>query len=149
MTIAIEPIRGKIARVLSTRDVAINRGDRDGVAVGMVFNILSTKGGDIKDPDTGEELGSVELVKTSVKIKAVYERVSVASTYRSQTVNVGGSGIALTGLFTPPKWETRVETLKVNDNNIQDLEEREAFVNTGDPVVLDLEATRSEQDDQT
>ena len=144
MTIAVQPIRGKIARVLSSREVAINRGWRDGVEVGMIFKILSTKGSQITDPDTGEDLGSVDLVKTSVKIITVHERVAVASTYRSQKVHVGGVGIPLSGLFDPPKWETRVETLKTDDANVQELDEKDAFVHTGDPVVQDLEVAHDD-----
>ena len=37
-----QPIRGKIARVLNSREVAINKGADDGVKIGMVFKILST-----------------------------------------------------------------------------------------------------------
>ena len=134
-----EPIRGKIARVLNSREVAINKGSDDGVKVGMIFKILSTKGSAIEDPDTGEPLGSVDFVKTSVKVTVVQERVAVASTYRSHRVNVGGSGFALCGLFEPPKWETRFETLKIDEAAIQELDEEDAIVHTGDPVVQDLE----------
>lgn len=149
MTIEGPPIRGKIARVLSSREVAINKGWRDGVEVGMIFKILSTKGSLITDPDTGEDLGSVDLVKTSVKVSIVHGRVAVASTFRSRRVNVGGSGIFATRIFEPPKWETHVETLKIDDANMQDLDEKDAFVNTGDPVVQDLEATRTDQEQLT
>ena len=137
-----EPIRGKIARVLNSREVAINKGSDDGIRVGMIFKILSTKGSEIQDPDTGETLGSVDLVKTSVKVTAVQERIAVASTYRSRRVNVGGSGLGgpvLMGVFAPPKWETRLETLKIDEATVEELDERDAFVHTGDPVVQDLE----------
>ena len=140
-----EPIRGKIARVLNSREVAINKGSDDGIRVGMIFKILSTKGSEIQDPDTGETLGSVDLVKTSVKVTAVQERIAVASTYRTRRVNVGGSGlssyIGLSSirLFEPPKWETRLETLKIDKAAVEELSEEDAFVHTGDPVVQDLE----------
>ena len=134
-----EPIRGKIARVLNTREVAINKGTDNGVEIGMVFKILSTKGSEIKDPDTGESLGSVELVKTTIKVIAVQERIAVASTYRSKRVNVGGRGVSFTTLFEPPRWETRYETLKIDDAAIAELDEEDSFVQAGDPVVQDLE----------
>ena len=139
MTSARQPIHGKVARVLSSREVAINKGSDDGVKIGMIFNILSTKGSEIKDPDTGEALGSVDLVKTSVKVTAVKARIAVASTYRSNRVNVGGSGLGITRLFEPPKWETRYETLRIDDAAIEDLDEEDAIVHTGDPVVQHLE----------
>jgi hypothetical protein len=134
-----EPIRGKIARVLNTREVAINKGTDNGVEIGMIFKILSTKGSEIKDPDTGESLGSVESVKTTVKVIAVQERIAVASTYRSKRVNVGGRGVPFTTLFEPPRWETRYETLKIDDAAIAELDEEDSFVQAGDPVVQDLE----------
>ena len=133
-----KPIRGKVARVLSSREVAINKGSQDGVRIGMIFKILSTKGSEITDPDTGESLGSVELVKTSVKVTDAQDRIAVASTYRSHRVNVGGRGLLISRLFEPPKWETRFETLKIDDAAMEELDEEDAIVHTGDPVIQDL-----------
>lgn len=139
MTSPVQRIRGKVARVLNSREVALNRGSSHAVEVGMIFNILSTKGSDIADPDTGELLGSVDLVKTSVKVTIVQERVAVASTYRTQSVNVGGVGLAVTGLFQPPRWESRVETLKIDEALKEELDEADAIVQAGDPVVQVIE----------
>ncbi len=145
MTSQVKPIHGKVARVLNAQEVALNRGAVDGVEVGMIFKILSEKGSAIKDPDTDELLGSVEVEKTSVKVTSVQERVSVASTYREYKVNVGGSGIGLLarGLFEPPKWETHVETLRIEENTKEELEEEDTYVKTGDPVVQDLSITQA------
>ena len=134
-----EPIHGKVARVLTTREVALNRGSTDGVRSGMVFKILTPKGAEIEDPDTGEVIGSVELEKARVRVTSVQDRVSVASTFRTHRVNVGGSGIAINRMFTPPKWETRIETLIADENATEDLPEEESFVRTGDPVVQVLD----------
>jgi hypothetical protein len=49
-------IRAQVAQVLNSTDLAINRGSKDGVEVGMRFAILSDRGADIKDPVTGEVL---------------------------------------------------------------------------------------------
>ena len=132
-----QPIRGKVARVLSSRGIAINRGFQHGVKIGMIFNVLSTKGSEITDPDTGESLGSVDLVKTSVKVTIVQERISVASTYRTRRINVGGMGvnIGIGGFFEPPKWVTRVETLKIDEASIEELDEEDAIVHAGDPIM--------------
>ena len=40
-------IRGKVARVLNSREVALNVGLNNGVEVGMCFDILDPKGEDI------------------------------------------------------------------------------------------------------
>ena len=71
-------IRGKIARILSTREVALNIGEQNGVALGMLFDIVSEAGLDIRDPDTDRELGSVELPKVRIKVTRVYDKLSVA-----------------------------------------------------------------------
>ena len=108
----------------------------------MIFKILSQKGSQITDPDTDEELGSVELEKIRVKVTDVQERIAVASTYRSHKVNVGGTGIGFVGrTFEPPKWETRVETLKIDDAIREELSERDTFVYRGDPVLQTLKDT--------
>lgn len=64
-----EAIRGKVARILNSRELAINVGAADGVKVGMYFDVLDPKGEDIKDPDSGEVLGSLERPKVRVKLR--------------------------------------------------------------------------------
>ena len=117
MSSHVGPIRGKVARVLNSREVALNNGASDGVEVGMVFNILNSKGSEIRDPDTGEVLGAVELPKTKVKVTMVQDRVSVASTFRTRRVNVGGSGLGFRRMFEPPKWETHTETFNIDESD--------------------------------
>ena len=60
-------IRGKIARILSTREVALNIGEQNGVALGMLFDIVSEAGLDIRDPDTDRELGLRRVAKGANK----------------------------------------------------------------------------------
>ncbi len=142
MTVQTKRIRGKVAQVIDSREVALNIGSEHGVELNMLLDILTPKGQDIKDPDTGEVLGSVERAKTRVKVIQVKERLSVASTYRKRRVNVGGGGIPVYGisasaarLFEPPKWETRYETLKTNETTWDELTEEESYISTGDPVM--------------
>ena len=119
----------------------MNIGSDHGVELDMLFDILTPKGYDIKDPDTGEILGSVERAKARVKIVTVREKLSIASTYRTQQVNVGGVGFSLgrSGLFEPPKWVTQVETLKTDEHTLEELPEEESYVSTGDPVIQVIE----------
>lgn len=138
-----DPIRGKVARILTSRDIAINVGSESGVAVGMRFEVMDTKGQDIKDPDTGETLGSIERPKVRVEISKVQKRLSIASTYNKVTENIGGRGIgdvSLSRLFMPPRWVTTYETLKTEEKTWEDLDEADSYVNIGDPVVQVLES---------
>lgn len=137
------PIRGKVARVLDSRQLVVNVGASDNVSIGMFFDVLDPKGEDVKDPDTGEVLGSIERPKVRVQIVKVLEKLSVASTFRKKEFNVGGrASYAVSGLaemFLPPKHITKYETLKTTEKTWEDLEEAESFVKTGDPVVQVLE----------
>ena len=138
-----KPIRGKVARVLNNREIAINRGSNDGVELGMKFNILAPETYEIRDPDTGELLGHIDRPKAPVKVTMVYDKIAVATTFRSRTVNVGGNGIGM-GVFVPPKWRKRYETFRENGAKAKTKSkggaEFSAQVSIGDPVVQIIEA---------
>jgi hypothetical protein len=136
------PIRGKVARVLNSRELAITVGKDHGVVPGMYFDVMDPKGEDITDPDTGDVLGSIERPKVRVQVVSTQDKISLASTYKKHQVNVGGRGGALaqlgpglSDLFLPPKMITKYETLKTTEKTWEDLEEKESYVKTGDPVV--------------
>ena len=137
-----QPIRGKVAKVLNTRELVIKVGEKKGVEGGMKFVILDPKGADIKDPDTGEVLGSIERPKINIEVTLVKDNLSVASTYKKKKVNIGGTGIAFSAItlglsksLMPPEWIDKHETLKTDEQTWEDLDESESFVKTGDPVA--------------
>lgn len=133
-----ELICGKVARVLNSREIAINVGSGSGVEVGMYFAIMDTKFEDITDPDTGKKLGSIKRPKVRVKVTQVKEKLSIASTYEKKEINVGGSGTML-GEFSralmPPKWKVKYKTFKTEEKPWEDIDEKESYVKVGDPVV--------------
>jgi len=132
-------IRGKVARVLNSRELALNIGSQNGVRKGMIFDVIDPKGEDIVDPDTGGILGSLERPKVRVKVISVQDKLSVASTYKKERVNIGGVGIgtsAISQLFIqPPEYVTHYETLKTEEKTWEDISEEESYVKCGDPVV--------------
>jgi hypothetical protein len=118
--------------------VALNIGSDHGVREGMLFDVIDPKGEDIRDPDTDEIIGSLERAKVRVRIIAVQDKLSVASTYKKERVNIGGAGIGtsiLPQLFLPPEYVTQYETLKTEEKTWEDLSEGESYVKHGDPVV--------------
>ena len=140
-----QPIRGKVARILNSRELVMNVGSEGGVAVGMKFDVLDPKGEEIKDPDTGEVLGSLARPKVRVRVKSVQDHLSVAETFREREVNIGGLGPAglatgsegierISELLRPPKYVKKVETLKTTEKTWEDFDEKESYVKTGDPV---------------
>lgn len=136
-------IVGKVARILNSRHVALNIGSNNGVCPGMNFDILDPIEDVILDPDTGEALGSFRRPKVRVRVTIVQGKMCLAETYRTNRVNVGGSGFGGTSnLFSPPKWETRYETLKTDEQTWESLSEEYSYVKTGDPVIQVVEDSK-------
>src|SRR4028119_1292613 len=71
-------VEGKVAKILGSTEIVLNRGRNDGVRTGMVFEVFSSEGEEVWDPDTGETLGTVEDVKAQAEVTEVKERLSVA-----------------------------------------------------------------------
>ena len=138
-------IKGKVAKILNSKELVINKGSKDGVKMGMKFDIMDPNGVDIIDPDTKINLGSVLRTKVRVEIINIQDQLSVARTYKKKQYNVGGTGVGLIPLSSfasvllPPKWVTEYETLKTTEATWEDLEESESYVKTGYPVVEVLE----------
>ncbi len=131
-------IRGKVARILSSRELALNIGSEHGVEPDMLFDVLDPSSENIRDPDSQMVIGSIYRPKVRVKIVVVKDKISVASTYRSKDVNVGGTGPSLNAwaaVLTPPRWVREYETLKTEEATWENLEEKDSYVATGDPVV--------------
>ena len=129
-----DPIRGKVAKILNAREVAINLGSEQGVRPGMYFDVVA-RHEDIVDPDTNESLGTVERPKIRVKITWVQEKLSLASTYRSREVNVGRMPLGeFSRALMPPKWVKKYEALTTEETG-EALDEEESLVKVGDTVV--------------
>lgn len=123
-------IEGKVAAIVNSRELAINRGEAHGVYEGMRFEVLDTSRGVITDPDTDEELGTVEGVKVRVEVVEVYPAFSVAQTYETTGGGVTLSGLLAKGMYDLPK----PVTLKTNEALFAPLNEGESYVKRGDVV---------------
>jgi|ERR1051326_2548507 hypothetical protein len=66
-----------VAKVLSSDRVVINRGTRDGVAVGQRFVLYSLDPDVIVDPSTGVELGRLEIPKGDGGVSSVQEEMAI------------------------------------------------------------------------
>lgn len=137
-------IKGKVAKILNTRELVINIGSDHGVAEGMIFNVLDPSGEDIKDPDTGSVLGSLCRTKLQVKVIVVHSNMAVAITFKKTTYLVGRTSFpALEGEITTfaklldvQRTVVKQETLKKPDEVYDPLEEKDSYVKTGDIVEL-------------
>jgi hypothetical protein len=130
-------VRGLVAQLLNERELVINRGQSDGVQLGMRFAVLNRHGTGIKDPESGETLGSVEVEKAVVKIVRVHDRLSVGRTFRTlQTPGGPLSGLAEAMALMSRPSRTEVETLRAAGKEDRlELSPDESLIRIGDPVV--------------
>lgn len=131
-----DKIRGKVAQILTSRELVINRGSGHGVEIGMQFAVLNERGADIVDPDTGESLGSIDVPKVLVKIVRISEKLAVASTFRKFETAAGPlAGFSAFANLSRPS-EIYVETLRTDESTYnEELDPEDSFVHIADPVV--------------
>ncbi len=82
-------LQGKVAKVLTEREIVINIGSARGVKKGMRFAILAATPEEITDPDTGEKLDVVDRTKVLVEATEVRSKITICSTFRTTTISGG------------------------------------------------------------
>jgi len=75
-----EILKGKILKILDQYRVVINLGSEHGVKEGMEF-IIYEEGEMIKDPETGEDLENLEIVKGTVRVTTIQQKISIAESF--------------------------------------------------------------------
>jgi hypothetical protein len=76
---------GKVARLLTDREVALTRGAADGVSEGMIATVFREF--DVVDPDTYDKLGVAKLRLVHLKVVDVQEHMCVGRTIDSMPKN--------------------------------------------------------------
>ena len=76
-------ITGKIARILNEYQLVLNVGSKEEVTNGMIF-IIYEEGEEIKDPDSGDSLGNLEMVKGEVEVSHVQRTICLAQSKEKQ-----------------------------------------------------------------
>lgn len=139
--------RGKVAAILTKRELVLNLGTADAIEVGMKFVILNSHGIDVKDPETGMVLGTVEVPKTVVKVVRIDgEHLSVARTFRTIAGTVGPLGGIAAMQMAMAGTPSRTETLDIREGSSlkAELSPEDSFIKPGDVA---LETRGDEYDD--
>ena len=104
-------IEGKIAKILNTRELVINRGSEHGVEPRMEFAVMEMHF-TIFDPDTQEPLGDLEKEKIRVRVFETHPKFSLARTYETYQESNPRPGL-YRSLGLPPEFVTKVKTLNI------------------------------------
>ncbi|MCH8825741.1 MAG: hypothetical protein IIB16_02195 [Chloroflexi bacterium] len=129
-------IEGKVAKILNSRELVINRGSDSGVKKGMKFEVIE-EFEEVLDPDTQTSLGNITRQKVRIKIDHVQPCLSIGRTYQTYQVSSGlfpNLGVlAALSHYAPT---TRVRTLRSSEEcSGRPMEEGDSYVEIGDKVV--------------
>lgn len=128
-------ITGKVARILNSREVVLNKGSSSGMAVGYYIGIIDPTTQGIQDPETGEDICGIRRYKVTLRVTDVSERLCIAATFRTTTENVGGLSYDFPGMrkmFEPPKIISRIETLEFDADSARPISQDDSRVELGD-----------------
>ena len=74
----------QVAKVISSIRIAINRGSEDKIKLNQKVLLYSLSNEEIKDPETGESLGYLEIYKGTGKVIAVQDKLSIIESDRDE-----------------------------------------------------------------
>lgn len=128
-------LEGRVASILTARELVINIGSDAGVERGQKFAVMAATPLQVKDPVSGAMLDEIDREKIRVEAHDVRPKITICRTYRMR----GGRGLGLglpssmvAELFAPP----RRETLRADDSEKPPpLSEEDSYVKINDRVV--------------
>ncbi len=115
----------KVVKVIDRFTVVINAGTSKGVQQGKAFLLVGI-GESIIDPDTGESLGSLEIVRGKAKVVHVQERMATLTsadiekqpdTREIKKVSSTGRGGSIASIFGPQ--DTITESIKPSEPKLK------------------------------
>jgi len=77
----------KIVKILDEYNVVINAGINQDLKQGDQFQILDKEGSDVIDPDTQEIIGTLDLIKATVEVAELHEKMCICSSQSSIKMN--------------------------------------------------------------
>lgn len=77
-----------VVAIINNRKLVINRGASQGIREGQRMLVYTVSAGEIQDPNTGESLGHLEIVRGTGKIVHVQEKMATLESDQIQSKKV-------------------------------------------------------------
>ena len=100
----------KIVKIINEYQVVINAGSDELIREGQHLEVF-VRGTPIVDPDTGDELGTLDYVKAKLRVINVFPRMSVCENRETETRN---RLVALSAMFET----TEIRPLNIDSKEI-------------------------------
>lgn len=108
----------KVAKILDEYNLVINGGTEHNVSVGDKFQILDKTGSAVEDPDTNEIIGYLDLIKATVEVIEVQEKMSICTSGEHVTI-IKSIADDIEKLNFSSNPYTKTEKIKLNVDNTQ------------------------------
>jgi len=127
-------ITGRVAKIVDESRLVLNVGSAHGVKPGMHF-VVFQEGEVVTDPETGEPLGKMELVKAEVVVEHVQDRISLVSApaVHEEDPDTTVLSARLARVRPAAPGAVRREKLYVNPGDVSG-SQRVSPISVGDPV---------------
>lgn len=133
----------KIAKILDEYSVIVNAGTDDGIEVGDQFQILDKKGSAVKDPDTGATIGHLDLIKGTINVSEVQEKMCICTSPNYVSIPATSLLSSIRDITEALPVSSRREKLNVDlDQVTGGLRKSDAPIQVGDSVKLIKSATK-------
>jgi hypothetical protein len=130
-------VSGKVAEILGSYEVAFNVGSNDGVEEDDIATVSQMV--DVRDPDTGEVLGTVLVPRIRFKIRFTQPRMSVGYSYESVSKDVGSGALGFATVLSSPRAIRRVVRDRREENWAS------VWIQRGDLVQIESSRPQSEE----
>lgn len=77
----------KVVKILDEYNLIINAGTKHGIKQNDEFQILDKKGSEVIDPDTQEVIGQLDLIKATVNVTELQEKMCICSSKHTVKIN--------------------------------------------------------------
>ena len=88
-------LEGKVAQILSERELVINKGSADGVSEGAKFAVLAATPIEVRDPDTDQVLDRIDREKVRVRATEVREKVTICVAYEKLDLDALSAAVSV------------------------------------------------------
>ena len=92
----------QIIKIVDDKNLVINLGFEDNVTINEQFQIFE-KGTEIIDPSTGQSLGTLDFIKTTVTATSVLPKMTICQSIRHETTDLANMLTALSVTRTERK----------------------------------------------
>lgn len=122
----------KIVRILNDMEIVINGGYNDNLKEDEMLEIFVI-GEEIKDPDTSESLGTLDIIKGKVNVKTLYPNMALCESAEFKTVKEYNPLLGTTQLFSVKESEKQLP-LNVDLKQAQKINDVDMTIKLGDQV---------------